>query len=122
MARHGGLVARYSRLMLFRLPKKSPRRPPGDPFGKDAVPLGPIEDEITARLRTEEDARFPHRYVALRAAIPSDVAAIVRGWCPSGKSPATARVKIKFCGTRGLFPCHPGVVNGVVRLLNVPAS
>ncbi|MCX8037671.1 MAG: DUF362 domain-containing protein [Candidatus Sumerlaeia bacterium] len=45
------------------------------------------------------------------------VADIVAGWCPSGKTPATARIKIKFAGTRGLFPCHPGVINGVVRLL-----
>lgn len=49
--------------------------------------------------------------------IGKDVPSIVRGWCPAGKTPATARVKIKFCGTRGRFPVHPGVVNGVVRLL-----
>ena len=53
----------------------------------------------------------------LRMGIGKDVGEIVRCWCPSGKTPETARVKIKFNGTRGRFPSHPGVVNGVVRLL-----
>ena len=53
----------------------------------------------------------------LRMGMGRDMGEVVRGWCPSGKTPATARVKIKFCGTRGRFPVHAGVVNGVVRLL-----
>jgi hypothetical protein len=53
----------------------------------------------------------------LRMGMGNDIASVVRGWCSPGKSPATARVKIKFNGTRGLFPAHTGVVNGVVRLL-----
>lgn len=53
----------------------------------------------------------------LRMGIGTSVGEIVGGWCPSGKTPATARVKIKYNGTRGLFPAHPNVVNGVVRLL-----
>jgi len=57
------------------------------------------------------------REALLRMGIGKDVGEIVRGWCPSGKTPATARVKIKYNGTRGLFPSHAGVVNGVVRLL-----
>lgn len=45
------------------------------------------------------------------------VADIVASWCPSGKTRAAARVKIKYNGTRGRFPSHAEVVNGVVRLL-----
>jgi len=79
---------------------------------KDACPIvneyRPADPKIVKLMAKE---------ALLRMGIGKDVGAIVRGWCPSGKTPATARVKIKFNGTRGRFPVHPGVVNGVVRLL-----
>ena len=53
----------------------------------------------------------------LSMGIGKDMGEVVRGWCPEGKTPATARVKIKFCGVLSRFPAHAGVVNGVVRLL-----
>jgi len=79
---------------------------------KDACPIvdsySPADPKIV-KLMVQE--------AMLRMGIGKDVGEIVRGWCPAGKTPATARVKIKFNGTRGRFPVHPGVVNGVVRLL-----
>jgi len=57
------------------------------------------------------------REALLRMEGVKSVEEIVRRWCPRGKTPQTARVKIKFNGTRGRFPVHTGVVNGVVRLL-----
>lgn len=57
------------------------------------------------------------KQAVLRMGIGKDVAEVIRGWCPERKTPDTARVKIKYCGLRGRFPAHAGVVNGIVRLL-----
>lgn len=79
---------------------------------KDVCPVAdeyqPCDPDIVKRIVKE---------ALLRMGIGKDVGEIVRGWCPPGKTPETARVKIKYCGLRGLFPAHAGVVNGVVRLL-----
>jgi hypothetical protein len=75
----------------------------------------PIVDEY--RPADPQIVKIMVREALLRMGIGKAVDEIVRRWCPSGKRPATARVKIKYAGTRGLFPAHPGVVNGVVRLL-----
>ena len=79
---------------------------------KDVCPVveeyRPAEPPVVQRMVKE---------ALLRMGMGKDPGEIVRQWCPSGKSPSTARVKIKFCGTRGRFSCHAGVVNGVVRLL-----
>jgi hypothetical protein len=75
----------------------------------------PIVDQY--RPADPQIAKIMVKEALLRMGIGRDVGEIVRRWCPSGKTPATARVKIKYNGTRGLFPSHPGVINGVVRLL-----
>lgn len=79
---------------------------------KDVCPIveeyRPADPEVVKRIVRE---------AVLRMGIGKDMNAVVRRWCPDGKIPESARIKIKFCGTRGKFPVHAEVVNGVVRLL-----
>lgn len=76
--------------------------------GSTADDYGVADGQIVKRMVKE---------ALLKMGVGRDIGEVVRRWCPSGKRPETARVKIKFSGTRGQFPVHPGVVNGVARLL-----
>jgi len=75
----------------------------------------PVVDEY--RPADPEIVKLMLKQALPRMGMGENVGEIVRQWCPQGKTPVTARVKIKFNGTRGRFPVHAGVVNGVVRLL-----